>query len=471
MKAAFFYDPATLRRVLNIENGIRSYFQKASPIRSITTASSEAEKDSLFVPLRGNRDGHEFIPDALSKGASYFLCEKNHPVLSSLTEREAERALIVNDTLRALGELAAFHRSRFRPIVIAVTGSSGKTTTKELLASCLKNLGEDALVVTEKNYNNEIGLPFTVFRIDDRTRVLVCEMGMNHKGEISRLSRIAEPDFAVVTTIGTAHIEFLGSQKNIAKAKAEIVEGMSPESSLFYPSSGEYSKILKKKTRKYRVKLEIVDAERLFNISEKRPSGFVLEYGGRTVVWNLPGDKLLGNVAVAAACLEKIGVPKDWIADGISEFRSGNKRLDFQKGRYSIINDTYNANYESMISSLEVAAQLSEGRDFYAVLGDMRELGKHSTSFHKKLGKICAGFANLKCLFTFGEDSNLIRKEFSKHSDDSRTSFHFPDTETGLQDLLRTFTENVPEGSIVLAKASRGIRLERFVEGLPGPKV
>ncbi|TGK28935.1 UDP-N-acetylmuramoyl-tripeptide--D-alanyl-D-alanine ligase [Leptospira gomenensis] len=471
MKAAFHYDPATLRRVLNVDEGIESFFQKEPPIHSITTSSSEAEQNSLFVPLRGNRDGHEFIPDALSKGASYFLCEKNHSILSSLSKDETRKAMIVDDTLRALGELAAFHRSRFRPVVIAVTGSSGKTTTKELFASCLKNLGEDALVVTEKNYNNEIGLPFTVFRIDDKTRIAVCEMGMNHKGEIARLSKIAKPDFAVITTIGTAHIEFLGSRKNIAKAKAEVVEGMPRGGFLFYPSSGEYSKILNKKTGKYGVTFEIADTKRFFKVSEKKSSGFVLEYDGKPVVWNLPGDRLLENVAVTTACLEKIGVPKDWIAAGISEFRSANKRLDFQRGKYSVINDTYNANYESMISSLEVASQLSEGKDFYAVLGDMRELGKHSRSFHKKLGKVCAGFENLKGLFTFGADSTLIQREFSKRSNDSKLSFHFPDTEDGLGNLLRTFTEKVPEGSVVLAKASRGIRLERFVEGLPADTV
>lgn len=158
----------------------------------------------------------------------------------------------MRDTLVALGKLAAFHRSRFNPIVIAVTGSSGKTTTKELLGNCLKNLGEEALVVTEKNYNNEIGLPFTLFRISDQTRIAVCELGMNHKGEISRLTEIAKPNYAIVTTIGTAHIEFLGSQKNIAKAKAEVAEGLSKDGILFYPSTGEYSKILKKENPQIR---------------------------------------------------------------------------------------------------------------------------------------------------------------------------------------------------------------------------
>lgn len=248
MKSNFYYDPETIRRVLGSTS--ETWYHKEPLITTITTSSTEAEENSLFVPLLGNRDGHEFIRDAISKGATYFLVEENHPIYKNLNLEEKSKAIPVKNTLTALGKLASFHRSRFDPIVIAVTGSSGKTTTKELLGNCLKNLEESALVVTEKNYNNEIGLPFTLFKISDQTRVVVCELGMNHKGEISRLSQIAKPDYAIITTIGTAHIEFLESQKNIAKAKGEIVEGLKKGGKLFYPNTGEYSKILKNKTRK-----------------------------------------------------------------------------------------------------------------------------------------------------------------------------------------------------------------------------
>ncbi|MBM9576376.1 UDP-N-acetylmuramoyl-tripeptide--D-alanyl-D-alanine ligase [Leptospira sp. 201903070] len=464
MKADFFYDPETIRKVLGSPGN--TWFQKDSQITNITTASNEAEPGSLFIPLRGNRDGHEFIRDALSRGASYFLIEVNHPLRNSFSQKEEQKAIPVSDTLLALGNLAAFHRSRFRPILIAVTGSSGKTTTKELLGNCLKEMN-DALVVTEKNFNNEIGLPFTLFRINDKTRVVVCEMGMNHRGEISRLSKIAKPDLAIITTIGTAHIEFLGNQKNIAKAKAEVIEGFSNGGKLFFPNSREHSKILKKKLRKYGGHLILTEPEKTFKVIEKKPSGFTLEYKGKQIAWNLPGDKLLGNLALSVACLETIGTPKEWILEGISGFRSGNKRLDLQIGKYSIINDTYNANYESMISSIEVADQLADGKKFYAVLGDMKELGKHSLTFHKKLGKRCAEFKNLKGLLTFGQDSKWIQEEFHRLTNSSRFSFHFPGTEEGLRTLLTVFLENVPESSVVLVKASRGIQLERFVEGLP----
>ncbi|EMO14138.1 UDP-N-acetylmuramoyl-tripeptide--D-alanyl-D-alanine ligase [Leptospira santarosai str. CBC523] len=465
MKATFSYDPETVRKVLGSASD--TWFYKESSITTVTTASTEAETGSLFVPLRGNRDGHEFIGDALSRGASYFLVEEDHPIRQNLNSEEQSKAIPVKNTLVALGKLAAFHRSRFNPIVIAVTGSSGKTTTKELLGNCLKNLDESALIVTEKNYNNEIGLPFTLFRISDRTRIVVCELGMNHKGEIARLAQIAKPDFALITTIGTAHIEFLGSRKNIAKAKVEVAEGLVKEGKLFYPDTGEYSKILKKKLRRHGGKLILVKPDRTFSVLRKKPSGFLLEYKGKEIEWNLPGYKLLENLAIAIACLETLGTPSEWIREGISTFKSSDKRLDLQKGKYFVINDTYNANYESMLSSLEVVDQLADGKEFYAVLGDMKELGNHSRKFHKTLGKKCSEFRNLKGLFTFGTDSLWIREEFVKRTTFPRFSEHFAGTEEGLVKLVRKFSQTVPEGSVVLAKASRGIQLERFVNSLP----
>ncbi|EMJ96313.1 UDP-N-acetylmuramoyl-tripeptide--D-alanyl-D-alanine ligase [Leptospira alstonii] len=465
MKAPFSYDPETIRKVLGSRS--KTWFYKEPSITTITTSSTETENNSLFVPLRGNRDGHEFIRDALSRGAAYFLVEEDHPIRNNFDLEENSKAIPVKNTLVALGKLAAFHRSRFNPIVVAVTGSSGKTTTKELLGNCLKNLEESALVVTEKNYNNEIGLPFTLFRISDRTRIVVCELGMNHKGEISRLSQIAKPDLAVITTIGTAHIEFLGSQKNVAKAKVEVAEGLAKGGKLFYPSTGEYSKVLKRKLHRHGSKLVLTKPEHTFSVLRKKPSGFLLEYKGKEIEWNLPGDKLLENLAVAIVCLESISTPTEWIGEGIATFRSGDKRLDLKNGKYSLINDTYNANYESMLSSLEVADQLADGKEFYAVLGDMRELGKHSREFHKKLGKKCAEFRNLKGLFTFGTDALWIREEFVKRTILPRFSEHFAETKEGLTELIGKFSQTVPEGSVVLAKASRGIQLERFVNALP----
>ncbi|TGL61451.1 UDP-N-acetylmuramoyl-tripeptide--D-alanyl-D-alanine ligase [Leptospira sarikeiensis] len=463
MKAPFLYDPETIRKVLQSTSEFS--FLKEEEIKSITTSSGMAEPGTLFVPLRGNRDGHEFILDALEKGASYFLCEKNHPILETLSSEQKQKAIQVKDTLLSLGKLASYHRSRFNPIIIAVTGSSGKTTTKEILSSCLSGLGE-ALLVTEKNYNNEIGVPFTLFGINSKTRYVVCEMGMNHLGEISRLTKMARPDYSIITTIGTAHIELLGSRKGIAKAKAEILEGMLKGGTLFYPETGEYKNFLKRKCLRYGIKFKSIPLKRRIEILETNREGFKISFLNSSLDWSLPGIKLLENLSLCVSLLEEVGVPTEWIQNGIRNFRSADKRLDFQVGHYKILNDTYNANRESMFSSLEACSQISGEDGFYAVLGDMKEVGNYSRKFHTEIGIFAAGLKNCKGVFLYGPDSSYTLKGFRKKAKPDLPSFSFPGNEEGLKDLVETIRKEVPKGSYLLAKASRGMKLERAVEEL-----
>lgn len=463
MKASFYYDPETIRKVLGDSSG--RTFQRELALTHITTVSGLSEPGTLFVPLRGNRDGHEFISDALQKGASYFLCEKNHPILELLDKNDREKAILVKDTLQALGKLAAFHRSRFNPTVVAVTGSSGKTTTKEILSSCLAPL-EEGLVVTEKNYNNEIGVPFTLFRIGSKTRFVVCEMGMNHKKEISRLTEMAKPDLAIITTIGTAHIELLGSQKEIAKAKAEVLEGIRKGGVLFYPESGDYKNLLRRKCLSKGIRFKSIPLEKRIEILKTNPNGFQISYLGEVLEWNLPGKKLLENLALCISSLEDLGVPTNWIQNGIRNFKTIDKRLDFQDGNYKILNDTYNANRESMFSSLEACSQLAGSEGFYAVLGDLKEVGKFAKKFHHEIGVFASGLSNCKGIFLFGTSSESTLIGFRKKAANDRIAFWFNGDEEGLQALVSAVRKEVPKGSFILAKASRGMRLERAVEAL-----
>lgn len=238
MIAPFEYSLST---ILSLFSKDQDWKRTDNPtFRWITTSSGEIKPGSLFVPLRGTRDGHEFIPDALSKGAHAFLCERNHPILKKLSVADQAKAILVSDCLLALGVLSRYHRKRFNPIILAVTGSSGKTTTKDLLGGLFGFLNHKSLVVTEKNYNNEIGLPFTLFRITEETRVVICELGMNHRGEIKRLSLIAEPTHALITNIGSAHIENLKTREAIADEKIDIISGMLENSVLFVPDDLEF---------------------------------------------------------------------------------------------------------------------------------------------------------------------------------------------------------------------------------------
>ncbi|MCX7997641.1 MAG: UDP-N-acetylmuramoyl-tripeptide--D-alanyl-D-alanine ligase, partial [Leptospiraceae bacterium] len=341
MKERFEYSSFTVRSIL--ENKFQ--FKESQIFKYISTSSEECEADTLFVPLKGNRDGHEFIPKALENGASHFLCEHNHPVLRTLSDKKKEKAIFVSNTLEALGKLASFHRNRFSPFVIGITGSSGKTTTKEFFYSALKYLGEEHLVVTEKNYNNEIGLPFTLFKIGLNTKVVVCEMGMNHLFEISRLTKLAKPSIAVITNIGQAHIENLGSVENIAHAKSEIMEGLCANSFLFVPENVRKKDILERKAMLHNVNIQTYSLNSAYlKILEEYTDGFLLEVFGKKVRWNLPGRQLLWNLAGVLYALSFSGFEHEKLIEGILTFQPADKRnVWIHKKNLHILDDTYNA--------------------------------------------------------------------------------------------------------------------------------
>ncbi|MCB1189141.1 MAG: UDP-N-acetylmuramoyl-tripeptide--D-alanyl-D-alanine ligase [Leptospiraceae bacterium] len=427
----------------------------------ITTSSMEVQSNSLFVPLVGNRDGHDFIQDALNKDAIAFLCQKNHPILKKLTPDQLAKAIVVDDTLSALGKLAWFHRSRFIPFTIAITGSSGKTTAKEILTSAFGFLDSEEVVATEKNYNNEIGLPFTLFRVNQKTKILICEMGMNHLGEISRLSSIAKPDVSLITNIGPAHIEHLKSLKNIAKAKAEILDGMSGGSSLFFPDSILFKKLLIKKCKKQKVKFfpyKIGDDLKILNT---HPHGYELQISDEKIDWRIPGSKILETLSGVVSILRHLSVSFSGIVQRFENFQSKNGRLVVQKLFYQLIDDTYNANPDSMVSSLDVANQIGKG-SFYAILGDMKELGKHSTKYHKEIGKYCASL-KLKGLITYGSYSECIGKTYLK-SFKSGFHKHFLQKDEEHISLVEMAKKQIPQNSTILIKGSRSMKMEGIVK-------
>lgn len=453
MFADFCYPAFTIERVFN--NPLN--YHSDIVFRSITTSSLSAQPGSLFVPLVAKRDGHDFIVDALEHGASGFLCQKEHPVLATLGPEQQKLAIPVNNTLYALGKLAKFHRQRFRPIVIAITGSSGKTTTKQLFQSCLSYFPPEQLVITEKNFNNEIGTPFTLFRIGRQTRIVICELGMNHRGEISRLSQMVQPDFSLITGIGTAHIEFLGSRKEIARAKAEIVDGMAQYSNLFFPFSTSEKTILIKQAKRKRVLCQqfSIEKSKHLQILATKPQGFQLKIGQKTLDWPLPGRVILQNLAGVLAICQKIKLDFSQLVTGLKTFQVPANRFEILHGRYHLINDCYNANPESMQVSLQAAQQLANGQPLYAILADMKELGKFSHKLHREVGnsQICQ---QLSGLFTFGEQAQWIADSYSQST--NKPGYSFMDK----QELATTIHKIVPAGSYILIKGSRSMHLEEL---------
>ncbi|PJZ86045.1 UDP-N-acetylmuramoyl-tripeptide--D-alanyl-D-alanine ligase [Leptospira harrisiae] len=422
----------------------------------ITTSSAESKKRTLFVPLRGTRDGHDFIPDALAKGASAFLCEKNHPILNTLSLADKSRAILVPDCLAALGKLANYHRNRFQTIVLAVTGSSGKTTTKDLLGGLFGFLKLKTLVVTEKNYNNEIGLPFTLFRITEKTRMVICELGMNHRGEIARLSKIAEPTHALITNIGSAHIQNLKLRETIAEEKIDIIQGMRPNSILFVPDDLNFLNRAKQRTKNGKTKLIIWKHQSNPNLKiiQVKPNGFTLEWKGKQAEWKLPGEKLLSNVRGMVEVGTHFQIDPDQIIKTIRNYKSPDKRLNINRGYYTIIDDCYNANPESMLSSIGAANQFAENKNIVWILGSMKELGKFSKYYHEEVGKEIHRIGK-GILLGFGEETKPMVKKVPG-------SLCFVD----IEELIQFVKSNVPKKSVLLVKGSRSMKMERIVMAL-----
>lgn len=457
----FHYNTNLIRRILD-SNSIPIWNENVD-IEYITTSSKEVEKNSLFVPLLGVRDGHEFIPDALLKGAVAFLCKKEHPILDKLSFLDMQKAIPVEDTLLALGKLAEFHSSRFRPFTIAITGSSGKTTAKELLACALSHLEEKEIAVTEKNYNNEIGLPFTIFRVNSETKLLICEMGMNHSGEITRLSKMAKPNVSMITNIGPAHIENLKSVKNIAKAKSEIIEGMQTGGTLFFPNNILYKKIIKKKCKKHNVLIQPYKLEDDIKIEATHKWGYSLKIQKMDLEWKLPGGKILETLSGIIAIIKFLKIEISKSIQNLQNFITPSGRIVLKKGYYNLIDDTYNANPDSMLSSLGIGNQVSSG-EFYAILGDMKELGNFSKKYHKEVGRFCAEL-RLKGLITYGTDAEYIGKEYEKRYTKGQT-IHFPQKEDILSELQDWIKVNIPQNSTILLKGSRSMKMENIVQVL-----
>ena len=450
----------TLQTIENVLHNTRN-FNKTGDVSFISTSSKEIKPKTLFIPLKGERDGHQFIKDAIKNGAIAFLYEKKNPFLSQLTKEELNMGIEVKNTLYSLGQLAGFHRSRFLPFVICITGSSGKTTTKDIIGKCVAYLGGEALVITEKNYNNEIGLPFTLFKINNKTKVCVLELGMNHRYEISRMVRVAIPSTVMITNVGPCHIENLGSLKEIARAKAEIIEG-NKNMEIFIPDDIVYKEIFVEKAKKYGGTLNHFSLKKSKNLKiiSKNQNGFKLNLMGTEIEWNLPVPKILENLAGILDLLEIHNFSRNEITEGLKFFEANNKRNVLIDKGIKILDDTYNANPDSMKSSLDSLIQVAGLNRTFAVLGDMKELGTFSKRFHKEIGYYAVK-NNINGLISFGEDSYYITNEFRK---EGLMFSHFKNEESALNEIITLLKSWMREGDVVLFKGSRSMKMERIVE-------
>ena len=411
----------------------------------------------LFVALKGVRDGHDFIENAINGGA---VC--------ALSEVETDfDAIIVSDAMKALGQLASYYLSLFDVKVIGLTGSSGKTSCKDMIASVLSE--KYSVIKTQGNYNNEIGMPLTIFNITDETEIAVLEMGMNNRWEIHRLSKIANPYVAVITNIGMAHIENLGSQEEIFNAKSEILDFLVEDGKVILYGDDEFLK--RHKNRADAVFYGRGEQNDYIATNEKNNKltgssySVVLKNGEKIdLIVPVAGRHMVTNSLAAAAVGECFGLNSKEIASGLEKFKPTGHRMDIfeTKCGITIIADCYNANPDSMRAALNVLA-MADG-DKIAILGDMFELGDISQHEHYKIGCLAAKIG-LETLVCIGKDAKHIYEgAYSKHSEDeSKSQIMYFDTKA-------CFFEHMPQiikkGDCVLVKASAGMKFDEIVREL-----
>lgn len=426
-------------------------------IDRITTDTRKIEKGDFFIPIKGEKfDGHEFISQAFEKGAVCCFSEKK------LTETK-NPYILVEDTRKAIRDLAEYYRSLFSIPVIAITGSVGKTTTKDMISSVL--MQKYRVLKTEGNFNNEIGLPLTLFRLEESHEVVVLEMGMNQFGEIHNLSKVARPSIGVITNIGVSHIENLGSKEGILQAKRELFDFMTENSIAVLNGNDEYLMTLENDLKQKIIWYGTEKEHHVFseNITPRGLEGISAlintEKGSFSVLIPVPGGHMVLNAMAATAVGLQLGLSLEEIKTGIEAFVPTKMRMAIIKtGKgTTIIDDAYNANPVSMKASLDVLVG-SKGKTA-AILGDMFELGTFSEKMHYEVGKYAAEL-KIDTIICIGEASQAMCHGALDCG--HRNVFYYPS-----QDLfLEEGVANLEAGITILVKASRGMHFEKTVEKL-----
>lgn len=426
-------------------------------VSGVAIDSRKVELDYLFVPIHGARvDGHDFISQVMASGALCTLSEH-------LLDAPGFPYILVDSCAQALKDLAEHYRTSLGVKVIGITGSVGKTSTKEMLASVLDE--KYCVLKTEGNYNNEIGLPLTIFNLKETHEIAILEMGINNFGEMHRLAKIARPDICMITNIGCCHLEFLKTQEGILNAKSEIFDFIDSDAQIILNGDDHLLSTLTKVKSITPFFFGLSDdksiyADHIENLGLKGTKcTFHLPDGSFEAVIAIPGSHMVSNALAGASAGYLLGLTHDQIKHGIEKLLpvSGRNHI-IETSSFTIIDDCYNANPVSMKASLDVLS-LALGHKT-AILGDMGELGPKEKALHYEVGEY-AGACALDCICCIGPLSSEIAAG-AKSMQTSASIYHFPTKE----DFLRQSKLFIPKGSTILVKASHAMDFSTIVNTL-----
>jgi UDP-N-acetylmuramoyl-tripeptide--D-alanyl-D-alanine ligase len=430
--------------------------------------SRKVSQGDLFVAINGEKvDGHDFCSDAIKQGAAAVISSKELAGIPTLLVKEGNAASKNADqpTVIALGKLASYLLLKLPNIFkIAVTGSSGKTTTKDMLFDLGNLIGPTVAPVG--SYNNEIGMPQTILECDDKTKVLILEMGAREVGNIKKLCQIAKPDTSILLNVGSAHIEIFGSKELILKTKSEIIECLNADDVAVLNHEDETFSKQKTKAKVVSFGLSGADVSaKNVLLNDKAQASYELEFEGKVSQVNLKlvGAHQVSNSLAAAAVFLKKGLDIDIVAKTLSNSTPKSKwrmQVEVNSKNVTVINDTYNANPESMKAAIRTLKQAGANKETFLILGEMLELGAESSHMHQEVAALIQKL-NIKKTLVVGNGAKIISDYLSKNTYEGRLEFC-----RDIDSAISKTKEMVEINDVVLVKASRAIGLERVANAL-----
>lgn len=457
----------TIKDLIENSNGKLIQGNQKLIFENLCKDTREIQEGQIYLGFQGEKfNGSTLYEQALEKGAIACVLQGVEVKQEVLKKYPSATIVLVENVVKAMQKLASYKRSLYHIPVVAITGSVGKTSTKDMVASVLSQ--KYKVLKTQGNYNNEIGLPLTVLNLKDE-EVMVLEMGMNSFGEISALTHIAKPDIAVITNIGTAHIGMLGSRENILKAKLEILEGLNSKGTIVinYDNDLLYNWYNKEKenynilTYGLQKGSNVLGKNAIFqeNGSECQVA---IDHNIYDISIPVGGEHFVSNSLCAIAVAQALEIPMEKVLKGIKEFELTKKRMEIKKSKNgaTIVNDCYNANYDSTKAALDYVGKLPNKRKI-AVLGDMLELGEYSKELHQKVGKEVAK-NKISLLICVGEDVKYMAEQAEEDGMDHNAILLCKNNEEAIEILKK---ELQPE-DVVLLKASNSLNFAQICEAI-----